>query len=71
MPSNQTAAIASDETLLKPAEAAEFLKISVSWLAKARVNGDGPPFIRVGRSIRYSRSALIRWMNAHQCTRTS
>jgi predicted DNA-binding transcriptional regulator AlpA len=71
MPTNQPDAIASDDVLLKPEEAAKFLKISVSWLAKARMNGNGPPFVRVGRSIRYSRSALIRWMTTHQCTRTS
>jgi Helix-turn-helix domain len=40
--------------LLTPKEAAELLKVSVSWLAKARIRGDGPPFIKIGRSIRYS-----------------
>ena len=34
-------------------ETATLLKVSVSWLAKARVRGEGPPFIKVGRSIRY------------------
>jgi len=46
--------------LLKPKEAAVLLKVSVSWLAKARVRGDGPPYIKVGRSIRYSEAALIQ-----------
>ena len=46
--------------LLTPAEAAKFLRISESWLAKARMRGDGPPFIRIGRSIR-SQTALIDW----------
>ena len=43
-------------------EAAVRLKVSLSWLAKARMRGDGPPFIRVGRSIRYAEAALIQWM---------
>ena len=47
--------------LLTPAEAAKFLRISESWLAKARMRGDGPPFIRIGHSIRYSQTALIDW----------
>ncbi|CAN0504358.1 unnamed protein product, partial [Phaeothamnion confervicola] len=40
-------------TLMTPNEAANVLKVSLSWLAKARMRGDGPPYIRVGRSIRY------------------
>ena len=44
--------------LLTAKEAAKLLKVSLSWLAKARMRGDGPPYIRVGRSIRYSRSRL-------------
>ena len=52
--------------LLTPKEAAEMLKVSVSWLAKARMRGDGPPFIRIGRSIRYSELGLLQWMKAHQ-----
>jgi hypothetical protein len=29
------------------------LNVSTSWLAKARMRGEGPPFIKVGRSVRY------------------
>jgi len=39
--------------LLTPKEAAGLLKVSTSWLAKARMRGDGPPYIRFGRAIRY------------------
>jgi hypothetical protein len=31
--------------LLTPKEAAKLLKVSLSWLAKARMRGDGPPYI--------------------------
>ncbi len=41
------------EEMLTPREFAKVLKVSLSWLAKARKKGDGPPFYRAGRSIRY------------------
>ena len=41
------------ERLLTPKEAAQFLRVSESWLAKARMRGDGPPFMLFGRSVRY------------------
>jgi predicted DNA-binding transcriptional regulator AlpA len=52
--------------LLRPEEAAKFLKVSLSWVAKARVRGDGPPFIRIGRSIRYVEATLIQWTKSQQ-----
>jgi predicted DNA-binding transcriptional regulator AlpA len=57
--------------LLTPKEAAEMLKVSVSWLAKARMRGDGPAYIKVGRSIRYTEIALQQWLKAHQHLSTS
>jgi hypothetical protein len=40
--------------------------MSVSWLAKSRMRGDGPPFIKIGRSIRYSKEGLIQWLKSQQ-----
>ena len=57
--------------LLSPKEAAKLLKVSTSWLAKARMNGDGPPYMRVGRSIRYSEAALLQWLKSRQRLSTS
>ena len=57
--------------LLTPKEAADLLKVSPSWLAKARMRGDGPPFIKIGRSIRYSELGLLQWMKSHQDLSTS
>ena len=57
--------------LLTPEETAARLKVSLSWLAKARMRGDGPPYIRVGRSIRYSEPALLQWMKSRQRLSTS
>ena len=39
--------------MLTPKEFAKAQKVSLSWLAKARKRGDGPPFVRFGRSVRY------------------
>jgi excisionase family DNA binding protein len=57
--------------LLTPKEAAKLLKVSLSWLAKARMRGDGPSFIKVGRAIRYSEAALVQWMKSQQRMSTS
>ena len=57
--------------LLTAKEVAARLKVSLSWLAKARMRGDGPPYIRIGRSIRYAEAALIQWMKSRQRLSTS
>jgi predicted DNA-binding transcriptional regulator AlpA len=58
-------------TLLTAKEAARLLKVSLSWLAKARMRGDGPAYIKVGRSIRYAESSLLHWMKSRQRLSTS
>jgi excisionase family DNA binding protein len=60
-----------DDRLLTPKEAANFLRVSESWLAKARMRGDGPPFVKIGRSIRYRQSDLLRWMRSRTHLSTS
>jgi Helix-turn-helix domain len=52
-------------------EAAKLLKVSLSWLAKARMRGDGPAYVKVGRSIRYAETALIQWTKSRQRLSTS
>jgi len=47
---------------LTPAEAAEVLKCTTALLAKYRCARAGPPFVRVGRLVRYGRSDLIEWV---------
>jgi predicted DNA-binding transcriptional regulator AlpA len=56
---------------LTPKEAAKIMKVSASWLAKARMRGDGPPYIKVGRSIRYSEAAILQWTKSRQRLSTS
>ena len=47
--------------LLTASDAANLLRLSKSWLAKARMRGDGPPYVKIGRSIRYQQGALLEW----------
>jgi hypothetical protein len=55
----------SAERLLTPKDAANFLRLSPSWLAKARMRGDGPPYVKVGRrSIRYRGDALVQLLKS-------
>jgi predicted DNA-binding transcriptional regulator AlpA len=49
------------ERLLTTKDVAELLKLSLSWLAKARMRGDGPPYVKLGRSVRYGENALASW----------
>ena len=58
-------------TMLTPKEAAQRLRLSTSWLAKARMRGDGPPYILIGRAVRYSESALLQWLKSCQRSSTS
>ena len=59
------------DRLLTANDAANFLRLSHSWLAKARMRGDGPPFVKIGRSVRYPEGALLRWMKGHLHLSTS
>jgi predicted DNA-binding transcriptional regulator AlpA len=69
MPSEKPATAIT--VLLTPKEAAQRLKLSTSWLAKARMRGDGPPFVQIGRVIRYTEGALLQWVKRHTRTSTS
>jgi predicted DNA-binding transcriptional regulator AlpA len=56
---------AQDDALMNSAEAAKFIGLSVWWLVKARSNGTGPSFIKIGRAVRYSKFSLIDFINRH------
>lgn len=60
--------------LLSEKEAAEYLGVSRQYLRKSRVNGDRgehggmPPYVRIGRLIRYDIDAVDAWINGHART---
>jgi predicted DNA-binding transcriptional regulator AlpA len=57
-----------DGNALKEAEAARYLSVSVSFLRQARSNSKhrsttpGPKYVRIGRSVRYIRSDLDKFL---------
>ena len=59
------------ERLLTARDAAAFLRLSQSWLAKARMRGDGPPYVKIGRSIRYTETGILHWTRSRQRFSTS
>jgi hypothetical protein len=56
---------------LNTADAAKMLGVSASFLNKARVTGNGPPYSKLGFSVRYSVQALLDWAAAQSRTSTS
>jgi hypothetical protein len=56
--------------VLPPPETAGYLHKSEQWLALGRSRGYGPPFVRIGRTVRYRRGDLIEWLRTrlHQST---
>ncbi|WP_299436766.1 helix-turn-helix domain-containing protein [uncultured Rhodospira sp.] len=56
---------------LTAADVAARLGISRSYLDQARVRGDGPPFVRIGRAVRYRWGAVIEWAEARAARSTS
>jgi hypothetical protein len=61
----------SQPGLLKPAEAGIYLKVPENALAKMRMTGDGPPFVKIGTRVRYRLEALDEWIRAREYTSTS
>jgi predicted DNA-binding transcriptional regulator AlpA len=57
--------------LLHPAQVAKLLAVSLSWLAKSRLNGTGPRFIKIGRAVRYAQSAVREFILSRQRVSTS
>ena len=51
--------------LMNDRQAAAYLGVSRSWFQHARLRGDGPPFIRIGGSVRYRPSDLDDYLAAN------
>lgn len=62
---------AAGDTLLTPKETAGHLKLSTSWLAKQRLKGGGPPYLKLDGAVRYRLSDLLLWMKARLRLSTS
>lgn len=51
--------------------AAAFLGLAAQTLRKLRITGDGPPFLKLGRAVRYRPTDLEAWLSARVMTSTS
>jgi excisionase family DNA binding protein len=51
------------EPLLGPDDVSELLGVPSATLANWRCAGKGPPFLRVGRHVRYRRGDVERWID--------
>jgi predicted DNA-binding transcriptional regulator AlpA len=56
---------------LRTAAAADYVGYSESTLEKKRLTGEGPPFIRLGRTIVYDTRELDTWLAGRRAASTS
>ena len=64
-------AISAGSMLLTVEEAADWLRLSASYLNKMRVTGEGPAFFKPGRRVVYRADDLDAWLNARRVSSTS
>ena len=56
---------------LRPREAASYIGISTSTLAKMRLRGDGPPYSKAGRAVVYDLDEIDEWLRVNARRSTS
>ncbi|WP_420435061.1 helix-turn-helix transcriptional regulator [Hyphobacterium sp.] len=56
---------------MTPRQAAAYLNLAVSSLAKWRVEGIGPSYIKLGSAVRYRRTDLDDWIGSKVQSSTS
>lgn len=59
------------DSLVAPSTLAERLGTTERSLSEWRINGRGPKFIRVGRSVRYRPEAVDAWLLSQEYASTS
>lgn len=63
--------VIQNERLLNRKEVEQVFGISVRYLEISAVRGDGPPMIKIGRSVRYSVQDMREWINGNRVRSTS
>jgi hypothetical protein len=64
MPATSLNASEHDD-LLTEAEAAHLRRQSIRTLQAERLRNDGCPYVKLGRSVRYRRSDVLKFIEAH------
>jgi hypothetical protein len=67
----QAANTTTDDELLTETEAAQVRRQSIRTLQAERLRGDGCPFVKLGRSVRYRRSDVLRFIESNVKTSTT
>src|SRR5690348_1442202 len=57
--------------LLSTQQLSNFLNVSEQWLEQARSRGDGPNFLKFGKTVRYRKPDVQAWLEDRVQKRTS
>lgn len=57
--------------LMTPAQTGQYLSLSEGWLAKLRIYGGGPQYVKLKRRILYRREDLDAWVASQIQSNTS
>jgi hypothetical protein len=71
MQNSQSSQTTPCDDLLTEGEAAQLRRQSMRTLQAQRLRGDGCPFVKLGRSVRYRRSDVLRFIEANVKTSTT
>ena len=60
----------TESRTLTDRDTAIYIGMSESWLRQARMNGnlDAPPFLKIGRAVRYLQDDLDAWLESRRRT---
>ncbi|WP_417477880.1 helix-turn-helix transcriptional regulator [Maricaulis sp.] len=61
----------SADDMLSTAQVADRTFTCISTWAKRRLRGDGPRYLKIGRSVRYRWGDVEHWLHAHRYWNTS
>ena len=61
----------SDDELMTTEDLAAATRTPASRWHKARLTGDGPPFIKMGHLVRYRRSDVRSWLEGHPAVQST
>jgi excisionase family DNA binding protein len=71
VPTSEARPTEPQEPFVDTGAIARRLGVSVSYLDKMRLTGDGPPFYKFGRSVRYRISEVDEWAEQRRRISTS
>lgn len=66
-----TIALEGEDHLLTEVELADRIRVAVATLRRWRWSGGGPPFVRLGRCVRYDPAHVRAWLGAQTRQSTS